>query len=66
MPPTESDLADDLLVGVDAIARFVGLNKRQADWQIRAGRLPIKRMGRLVTSTKSALRRHFTPQNAGE
>jgi hypothetical protein len=31
----ESDLADDLLLGVEAIAAYIGLDKRQVDWQIR-------------------------------
>jgi hypothetical protein len=55
----ESDLAEDLLFGIEKIAAYLGLGKRQADHQIRAGNIPVKRMGRLVVSRKSALRRHF-------
>jgi hypothetical protein len=57
----ESDLADDLLLGVEAIAKYIGLDKRQADWQIRRGTIPVTRMGRLIVGSKSALRRRFTP-----
>jgi hypothetical protein len=57
----ESDLADDLLLGVEAIAAYIGLDKRQVDWQIRKGQIPVTRMGRLIIGSKSALRRRFTP-----
>jgi hypothetical protein len=56
---SESDLAADLLPGVEAIAKFTGLKKRQVDWQIRNGNIPVTRMGRLIIGSKSALRRRF-------
>jgi hypothetical protein len=60
MSHVESDLADDLLFGVEAIAKYIGLGKRQAHHAIASGHLPVKRMGpRLIVSSKSALRRHF-------
>ena len=58
----ESDLAADLLLGVEAIAQYIGLDKRQVDWQIRKGQIPVTRMGRLIVGSKSALRRRFTPE----
>jgi hypothetical protein len=60
----ESDLAADLLPGVEAIAKFTGLKKRQVDWQIRNGTIPVTRLGRLIVGSKSALRRRFTPPEA--
>jgi len=58
----ESDLADDLLPGVEAIAAYLGFDKRQVDWQIRKGQIPVTRMGRLIIGSKRALRARFTPQ----
>jgi hypothetical protein len=55
----ESDLAADLLFGVEAIAKYIGIGKRQAHHAIACGHLPVKRMGRIIVSSKSALRRHF-------
>src|SRR5262249_4703411 len=55
----ESDLADDLLPGVEAIAAYLGFDKRQVDWQIRKGQIPVTRMGRLIIGSKRALRARF-------
>jgi hypothetical protein len=57
-------LSQDLLVGTKAIADYLGLDPRKVDWQIRRGVLPTVKMGRLITSRKSALRAFFTPEAA--
>jgi hypothetical protein len=54
MSMSESDLADDLLWGVTAIAAYINRNERQTDHAIRSGNLPVKRMGKLIVSSKSA------------
>jgi hypothetical protein len=48
-----------MLYGIEAIAKFIGLSKRQTDHQIRNGEIPVRRLGYKVVSRKSALRRHF-------
>jgi hypothetical protein len=57
----ETPLADDLLHGAKEIADFLGIAERQARWQIDNGSIPVTRMGRLIVSSKSALRRRFVP-----
>jgi hypothetical protein len=57
-------LSDDILVGAAAIAAFIGIDERSARYQIDQGNIPTTRMGRLILSTKSALRRRFTPEEA--
>jgi hypothetical protein len=54
-------LADDLLHGAKEIADYLGVDERQARWQIDHGSIPVTRMGRLIVSSKSALRRRFVP-----
>jgi hypothetical protein len=50
----------DLLVGIPEIARFLSNQpeRRVRHWH-DTGQLPTKKVGNLITSTKSALRRHF-------
>jgi hypothetical protein len=57
---SESDLAADLLFGIEAIAKYIGIGKRQAHHAIVCGHIPIRRMGRTIVGSKSALRRHLT------
>lgn len=62
-PPMESNYQHgdhlDLLWGAKEIAQFLRLSEPQARYQIDLGLLPVKRQGRLLTASKSALRRHF-------
>jgi hypothetical protein len=58
----DTPLADDLLHGVKAIAQFLGVSQRQAQWQIDTGAIPVARMGRLIVGSKSVLRRRFAPE----
>jgi hypothetical protein len=50
----------DLLWGVKAIAAYLGLNERQTHYQIENDVIPVKRQGRLIVASKSALRKHFS------
>jgi hypothetical protein len=52
-------LADDLIVGAEAIAKELGLTPRQVFYFAAKGELPIRKLGRLLTASRSRLRRHF-------
>jgi hypothetical protein len=52
---TMNDETLDLLIGVDEIAHFLRISKRQAGYWIEQKRIPIKRMGRTITARKSRL-----------
>jgi hypothetical protein len=59
MPATkELKLADDLLVGGDAISKFTGLDKRQVYYQ--ADNLGLKRLGALLVGSKIELTKRLT------
>jgi hypothetical protein len=58
---TKSPLAEDLLNGVEEIARYIGWPVRKTQHQIASGRLPVKKFGQRITSRKSLLDRLFTP-----
>jgi hypothetical protein len=49
----------DLLWGAQAIADFLGTTERKVWYQADRGLLPVKKQGRLLTASKSALRKHF-------
>jgi hypothetical protein len=54
----------DLLWGAQAIADFLGTTERKVWYQADRGLLPVKRQGRLLTASKSALRKHFGAADA--
>jgi hypothetical protein len=54
----------DLLWGAQAIAAFLGTTERKIWYQADRGLLPVKRQGRLLTASKSALRKHFATPDA--
>jgi len=56
---SESDQKLDILWGAQAIAEFLGTTERKVWYQADRGLLPVKRQGRLLTASKSALRKHF-------
>jgi hypothetical protein len=62
----DTPLASDLLHGAKEIADYLGIDERQARWQIDHGSIPVTRMGRLIVSSKSALRRRFVPSTEFE
>jgi hypothetical protein len=53
----------DLLIGADAIAAEIGIDVRKVYHWLQLGYLPASKMGALWTSTRSALRRHFSGEN---
>jgi hypothetical protein len=57
---TGDSLAGDLLVGAAAIAEYTGFSERQIYHQVETGSLPVKRMGRLLIGSRTALRRFFS------
>jgi hypothetical protein len=61
---TETELADDILWGVEGekgIARYLKKKPHEVYYLIKKG-LPVKKHGhRIITSTRSQLRRYFTP-----
>ena len=58
----DEKLADDLLVGAEAIADFTGLEVRQVYHQ--AANLGLKKLGRLLTGSKKNLKRVLTGEAA--
>jgi hypothetical protein len=52
-------LADDLLRGANAIAAFLGLDRRQAFYFLQKGSIPAVKEGSVWVTTKSRLRRHY-------
>jgi hypothetical protein len=56
----ELPLHRDILIGADAIAAEIGVERRQVYHWLQHGYLPATKTGSLWTSTRSALRRHFS------
>jgi hypothetical protein len=58
--PTEAP-ADtlDLLWGAKAISEFIGLPRHRTHYLIYSGKLPVKRIGKQILASKSALRVYF-------
>jgi hypothetical protein len=50
----------DLLIGAEAIAAEIGIDVRQVYHWLQQGHIPATKTGALWTSTRSALRRHFS------
>lgn len=50
-------LADDLLTGANAIAAYIGCNRRRVYHLAATGYLPIARVGNLLVARKSELER---------
>jgi hypothetical protein len=57
---TTSSLADDVLIGTRAIADFIGIDERKCFHWLANKYIPASKTGNLWTSTRSALRRHFS------
>jgi hypothetical protein len=60
-----TSLAADMLYGAEAIAEFLGLNRRQVFHFAAIGQLPVVRLGSMLTASKTTLRRHFLQNAAG-
>jgi hypothetical protein len=66
-PRQPSDLGDDLLIGIDAIAEFLSQPRRRVQHWATTRAIPLTKTGSLWTATKSVLRRHFNgPGGADE
>jgi hypothetical protein len=53
----------DVLIGAQAIADEVGIDLRKCFHWLQNGYIPATKIGSLWTSTRSALRRHFSGEN---
>jgi hypothetical protein len=53
--PLPETLADDVLWGAEAIARFIGRDEHQVCYLARRGLLPVKKVGSQLTARKSKL-----------
>ncbi len=61
----DNTLADDLLVGGEAIAGFLGMDPRRIFYHLAAGHIPATKCGSLWLASKARLRRHFTEEPIG-
>jgi len=52
-------LADDILRGAQAIARFIGKDVRETFYALERGHIPALKEGGVWTSTRSRLTRHY-------
>jgi hypothetical protein len=59
------DLANDLLDGVPAIAKFTGWRKRRVYYLAEKKLIPLAKVGDRWTGRKSTLRRHISDLEAG-
>jgi hypothetical protein len=56
----DESLAEDLLNGTSAIANFLGWKKRETDYAVQHGRIPVFRIGVKIFARKSELRARLT------
>jgi hypothetical protein len=59
----DSSLADDLLIGAEAIARFIGLSEPQVFQAHRKRFLPTFKYGALICARKSELRERLSAKS---
>jgi hypothetical protein len=59
LKPTTSPLADDLLIGAQAIATEIGISVRKAFNLLEGKHLPAHKVGAQWVSTRSRLRKFF-------
>jgi hypothetical protein len=55
----EPTVANDLLWGVDAIAKEIGQPARQVYWLLESGQLPAGKSGRIWVASRQTLKKHF-------
>jgi hypothetical protein len=55
----EPKVADDLLWGVEAIAKEIGQPVRQVYWRLENGQLPAGKNGQIWVASRQALRKFF-------
>lgn len=54
----------DLLYGMAAIGKHVGLTARQVEHIVARGELPVFKVGRIICARRSTLAAHFAEQEA--
>ena len=64
--PMQEHLSEDLLWGINAIADEIGRTPRQTFHMVHTGQLPTMKCGGRIVARRSALRRHFMPENKTE
>lgn len=57
-------LADDLLTGAQEIAEYLGWDRRRIYYAAAQGHLPIKSVGKILTSRKSELKKALSCEQA--
>jgi hypothetical protein len=57
-------LGEDLLIGIEAIASFLGQPRRRVQHWADTRAIPLIKTGNLWTGSKSVLRLHFTGSNS--
>ena len=55
MPENGFPLADDLLVGVPAIAEYLGAEERRVRWWVERRYIPVFKIGALIAARRSEL-----------
>jgi len=60
-PHDDHTLATDVLWGAEAIAAYINRDVRPTYYGLQEGHLPGRKVGRIWTSSKTALRRYLTP-----
>lgn len=61
-----NNLADDVLKGADAIADFLGEDRRAVFYAISKGKIPHYRIGQNIRARKTTLLAWLARQEAGE
>jgi hypothetical protein len=61
-----NDLGNDLLWGVDPIAKEINRSRRQAFHLISTGKLPVKKVGGRYCASRTGLRKFFAALVDGE
>ena len=59
------NLSDDLIWGADAIAKEMGLSRRQAYYMLDRGLLPAGQQGEKWVASRKALMEHFAKITSG-
>lgn len=58
-PPTSETLAEDLLIGAEAIAAELGISMRKAFYWLERSLIPARKTGRTWVASRRRLRQHF-------
>jgi hypothetical protein len=61
-----SPVGDDLLLGANAIAEFLGIEPKQVYYFASRRLIPAGKLGGILTASKQKLREHFDKITSGE